>query len=137
MDPGNPNNLALKDVHTFTLPNDPDTVYYVKTRPHVKEFLQEVRKMYELHIYTMGTRSYADEVAKALDPEGSLFAGRVLSRDESGSGFALVDLLDCACRLTVCLQASCTNHSLACFHTNNPWSLSSMTAPMSGSGRQT
>lgn len=61
------------------------TVYYVKLRPHVHEFLQEARKMYELHIYTMGTRTYADAVAQALDPDGTIFAGRVLSRDESGS----------------------------------------------------
>ncbi|KAI9033232.1 HAD-like domain-containing protein [Hyaloraphidium curvatum] len=84
-DPSNPNNESLKDVYTFTLPNDLNTVYYVKPRPHLQHFLQQVRKMYELHIYTMGTRSYADAVAKALDPEGTLFGGRVLSRDESGS----------------------------------------------------
>lgn len=76
-----------QDVHVFTLPHDDNTIYYVKTRPHVQHFLQEARKMYELHIYTMGTRTYADAVAKALDPEGTLFGGRVLSRDESGSGF--------------------------------------------------
>jgi RNA polymerase II subunit A-like phosphatase len=33
----------------------------------------------------MGTRAYATEVCNAIDPDGSLFAGRILSRDESGS----------------------------------------------------
>lgn len=42
-------------------------------------------KKYEMHIYTMGTRSYAIEIAKILDPDQSLFKERILSRDESGS----------------------------------------------------
>lgn len=41
--------------------------------------------MYEMHVYTMGTRAYASEVCKVIDPEGGLFGGRILSRDESGS----------------------------------------------------
>jgi RNA polymerase II subunit A-like phosphatase len=41
--------------------------------------------MYEMHVYTMGTRSYADAICKAIDPEGKFFGTRILSRDESGS----------------------------------------------------
>lgn len=41
--------------------------------------------MYEMHVYTMGTRAYAVEVCKIIDPDGGLFGGRILSRDESGS----------------------------------------------------
>lgn len=41
--------------------------------------------LYEMHVYTMGTRSYADAIVKAVDPEGRYFGGRVLTRDESGS----------------------------------------------------
>jgi RNA polymerase II subunit A-like phosphatase len=33
----------------------------------------------------MGTRAYAEEVCAAIDPDGKIFGGRVLSRDESGS----------------------------------------------------
>ena len=40
---------------------------------------------YEMHVYTMGTRAYAEEVCAAIDPEGKVFGGRLLSRDESGS----------------------------------------------------
>lgn len=36
-------------------------------------------------MYTMGTRAYAEEVCAAIDPDGSIFGGRLLSRDESGS----------------------------------------------------
>ena len=42
-----------------------------------------------MHVYTMGTRAYAIEVCKVIDPDGGLFGGRILSRDESGSEFAL------------------------------------------------
>jgi RNA polymerase II subunit A-like phosphatase len=33
----------------------------------------------------MGTRNYAHEVSKIIDPHGDIFKERVLSRDESGS----------------------------------------------------
>lgn len=38
-----------------------------------------------MHVYTMGTRAYAEEVCAAIDPDGKIFGGRILSRDESGS----------------------------------------------------
>ncbi|KAJ3326879.1 Carboxy-terminal domain (CTD) phosphatase, partial [Gonapodya sp. JEL0774] len=83
-DPTNPNYPVLQGVHRFVLPDHP-AVYYVKMRPHLQEFLRRVSKLYELHVYTMGTRTYADEIARKVDPEGSFFGERVLSRDESGS----------------------------------------------------
>ena len=42
-------------------------------------------QQYELHIYTMGTRAYAENIAKIIDPERKIFGERILSRDESGS----------------------------------------------------
>lgn len=56
-------------------------------RPGLSEFLQQVSKLYELHIYTMGTRHYAEAVAREIDPEDKLFRDRILSRDESGSTY--------------------------------------------------
>src|SRR5215470_6262128 len=38
-----------------------------------------------MHIYTMATRAYAQEVAKIIDPKGVYFGDRIMSRDESGS----------------------------------------------------
>ncbi|KAA1134832.1 Carboxy-terminal domain (CTD) phosphatase [Puccinia graminis f. sp. tritici] len=38
-----------------------------------------------MHVYTMGTRAYADAVCKIIDPTGEIFGNRILSRDESGS----------------------------------------------------
>lgn len=75
---------SVQDIHRFHLPDSPG-VYYVKLRPGLHNFLDLVSKYYELHIYTMGTRNYAAEISRIIDPNGSIFKERVLSRDESGS----------------------------------------------------
>lgn len=53
--------------------------------PGLPEFLQTMATKYEMHVYTMGTRAYAEEVCAAIDPGGKIFGNRILSRDESGS----------------------------------------------------
>jgi len=58
---------------------------FANCRPGLNRFLEEMNKMYEMHVYTMGTRSYADAICNAIDPEGKYFGTRILSRDESGS----------------------------------------------------
>ncbi|KAI8137845.1 hypothetical protein BJV82DRAFT_633442 [Fennellomyces sp. T-0311] len=83
-DENNTNHPATKDIRRFTLPGS-SLMYYIKLRPGLSEFLKQVSELYELHIYTMGTRHYADAVAREIDPEDTLFRGRILSRDESGS----------------------------------------------------
>ncbi|GAM85577.1 hypothetical protein ANO11243_035840 [Dothideomycetidae sp. 11243] len=88
-DPSNPNYEAVKDVQAFQLIDDGPGArgcwYYIKLRPGLKEFLDRISKFYELHIYTMGTRAYAQHIAKIVDPERKIFGDRILSRDESGS----------------------------------------------------
>lgn len=83
------NHQSVKDVEAFKLDEDivggRGTWYYVKMRPGLKQFLEAISKLYELHIYTMGTRAYALSVKKIVDPDGTIFGERVLSRDESGS----------------------------------------------------
>lgn len=82
-DPSNPNFAALADVASFRLPRD-DKTYYVKPRPGLKEFLAEVSKHYEMHVYTMASRDYAEHVMNLIDPDRAIFGTRVLSRDENG-----------------------------------------------------
>lgn len=89
-DKDNPNYEALKDVQQFQLREDgPEgpfwRTYYTKLRPGLEEFLRKIAEMYELHIYTMGTRAYAKKIAAFIDPDQSIFGDRILSRDESGS----------------------------------------------------
>lgn len=88
-DPSNPNYDAVKDVRAFQLVDDAPGVrgcwYYIKLRPGLEDFLEELSKKYEMHIYTMGTRAYAENISKLVDPERKYFGDRILSRDESGS----------------------------------------------------
>ncbi|KAI7844187.1 hypothetical protein COHA_002322 [Chlorella ohadii] len=56
---------------------------WTKLRPGVRQFLEAARERFELHVYTMGDRDYAAEMAKLLDPEGRLFHGRVISAGDS------------------------------------------------------
>ncbi|KAK5082178.1 CTD phosphatase Fcp1 [Lithohypha guttulata] len=88
-DPENPNFEALKDVRAFQLQDDAQGTrscwYYIKLRPGLEQFLESVSDRYELHIYTMGTRQYAQQIAKIVDPDRKYFEDRILSRDESGS----------------------------------------------------
>ena len=85
----NPNHEAVKEVRAFQLIDDGPGArgcwYYIKLRPGLSSFLENISQIYELHIYTMGTRAYAQNIAKIVDPERKIFGDRILSRDESGS----------------------------------------------------
>jgi RNA polymerase II subunit A-like phosphatase len=90
-DPNSPNHEAVKDVAKFQLKDEgvrglaSACWYYIKMRPGLKEFLNKVAEMYELHVYTMGTRAYAMNIAKIVDPDRKLFGDRIISRDENGN----------------------------------------------------
>jgi RNA polymerase II subunit A C-terminal domain phosphatase len=88
-DPHNPNYDAVKDVRAFQLLDDGPGMrgcwYYIKMRPGLTEFLDNISQLYELHIYTMGTRQYAQQISNIVDPDHTFFGDRILSRDESGS----------------------------------------------------
>lgn len=89
-DPKDPNHDALYNVQRFKLLNEitgkeDGCWYYVKPRPELERFMKELSRLYEMHVYTMGTRQYAENVCRIIDPDGKIFANRILSRDESGS----------------------------------------------------
>ena len=56
-------------------------------RPGLQAFLHRMSDKYEMHVYTMGTRAYAEAVCATIDPNGDIFRSRILSRDESGSTY--------------------------------------------------
>ncbi|KAL4184361.1 hypothetical protein AMTRI_Chr10g630 [Amborella trichopoda] len=70
--------------HLFRFPH---MGMWTKLRPGIWNFLERASKLYELHICTMGNKVYATEMAKLLDPTGSLFAGRVISKGDDGDPF--------------------------------------------------
>lgn len=88
-EPDNPNYESLTDVRSFQLqdggPASRSCWYYVKMRPGLQEFLDEVSKKYEMHVYTMGTGPYAQAIMKIIDPDRKVFGDRIITRDESGS----------------------------------------------------
>nr|XP_043638933.1 RNA polymerase II C-terminal domain phosphatase-like 3 [Erigeron canadensis] len=67
--------------HLFKFPH---MCMWTKLRPGIWNFLEKASKLFELHLYTMGNKLYATEMAKVLDPKGVLFNGRVISRGDDG-----------------------------------------------------
>lgn len=57
--------------------------YFIRVRPFCKELLDFCYDKYEMHVYTMGNRMYADNVVKIIDPDGKYFESRIISRDEN------------------------------------------------------
>lgn len=52
-------------------------VIYIHLRPYVRAFLRELRKYFNLIIYTASKQSYADKVLSFLDPDNKLFCLRL------------------------------------------------------------
>ncbi|KAJ6250995.1 RNA polymerase ii subunit a c-terminal domain phosphatase [Anaeramoeba flamelloides] len=74
------------EIEKFRLENDAN-YYYVCIRPGVRGFLEKISKFYELHIYTMGIKKYAQKISSILDPSGKYFSNRILSRDDYDEQF--------------------------------------------------
>ncbi len=74
------------DMFEFQLRSSKDTnKFHIKLRPHLRQFFATVSQHFELHMYTMGSKPYAEEVARIIDPGDQLFQGRILSRDACGA----------------------------------------------------
>jgi len=72
-------------VHSFLLAkpnNGGSSRYHVRTRHGLHSFLRELQEFADVHIYTMGSRSYTREVLNAIDPDIKLVAGRVFCRED-------------------------------------------------------
>ncbi|XP_068599585.1 CTD small phosphatase-like protein 3 [Brachionichthys hirsutus] len=54
---------------------------YMILRPHVKEFLQSMAKVFELFVYTCAKREFGEKILNVLDPQRKLFRHR-LYRDD-------------------------------------------------------
>jgi len=52
-------------------------IWVIALRPGLHEFIRHVATSVETHIYTAGTRWYAEAVAKVLDPDGVYFGKRI------------------------------------------------------------
>ena len=68
-----------KDIHTYLLGN---SWYHTKMRPGYQHFLDEMHKIFQLHLVTFGERNYAHTIAKFLEKDRQFFHERILSRNE-------------------------------------------------------
>ncbi|XP_022415660.1 RNA polymerase II subunit A C-terminal domain phosphatase isoform X5 [Delphinapterus leucas] len=73
--------MSNKGIFHFQLGRG-EPMLHTRLRPHCKGFLEKIAKLYELHVFTFGSRLYAHTIAGFLDPEKKLFSHRILSRDE-------------------------------------------------------
>lgn len=84
-----PQDADLSSVSSFTLQGPSSvtsTLMHIKLRPNLVQFLTRVAPKFELHIYTMGSRPYADRVAHLIDPDKTFFSGRITSREDFSEG---------------------------------------------------
>lgn len=86
--PFSPPHADRSSISSFSLspPHTKRMMMYLKFRPYLKQFLERISVKFELHIYTMGSRRYADKVAHLIDPSKELFSGRIVSRDDFAEG---------------------------------------------------
>lgn len=57
--------------------------FYVKLRPYLRSFLKKACKLFEIHVYTMGAREYAQIICNRIDPDRHIFGDRIVSRSEN------------------------------------------------------
>ncbi|XP_041791536.1 CTD small phosphatase-like protein 3 [Chelmon rostratus] len=65
----------------YTAFQDHQYKVYMILRPHVKEFLQSMAKIYELFVYTCAKKEYAEKILNILDPQRKLFRHRLYQDD--------------------------------------------------------
>ncbi|CAF4683136.1 unnamed protein product, partial [Rotaria sp. Silwood2] len=56
------------DIVSYQLNTPMRQTFHTKLRPGVKEFLTNLRSLYQFHIVTFGDRPYANTIAKLIDP---------------------------------------------------------------------
>ncbi|CAH0473310.1 unnamed protein product [Peronospora belbahrii] len=70
------------NLHFFFIPGLVQQ-HVVKLRPGLTEFLTELSALYDLFIYTHGTRLYAEQIVKIIDPDETYFKNRVVARTDT------------------------------------------------------
>eukprot|EP00923_Selenidium_pygospionis_P017616 GHVN01030987.1.p1 GENE.GHVN01030987.1~~GHVN01030987.1.p1 ORF type:complete len:1014 (+),score=149.47 GHVN01030987.1:109-3150(+) len=55
--------------------------YYLKLRPGVRKFLEELKDYYEMAVHTNATPEYADVIKAVIDFDGEIFGNRIAARE--------------------------------------------------------
>ncbi|XP_056372598.1 CTD small phosphatase-like protein 2-A isoform X2 [Hyla sarda] len=71
--------LPLPDAEFTFLTPFQDTYYkvYLNLRPHVREFLDKLCKIYEIFVFTTAKKEYAEKILEILDPQKKLIRHRL------------------------------------------------------------
>ncbi|GAB9474725.1 Tfiif-interacting ctd phosphatase [Globisporangium polare] len=72
-----------EDTFYFYIPGMNGQQHVVKFRPGLDTFLRELSALYDLFIYTHGTRLYAEQIASIIDPKGTFFQHRIVARTDT------------------------------------------------------
>tara|TARA_B100000780_G_C21060857_1_gene426369 strand:- start:180 stop:1130 length:951 start_codon:yes stop_codon:yes gene_type:complete len=67
--------VVLSDRISFT-----KQIHYIKFRPGLHEYLARCAMSYKLYINTHATTEYAHAIIQLIDPHGTYFGGRIVSR---------------------------------------------------------
>ena len=70
---------GVNDVHEIYVQG---IKHFLKIRDVMRGWLKSISDKYLLHIYTHGTREYAEVCAKIMDPDDTLFRRRIISRTD-------------------------------------------------------
>lgn len=75
-----------KDMYQIALKANGETFYtHSKFRPFLKQFIEMINPFFKIYIYTMGNRSYAQNITKFMQKEVKDFEipnSRIISRDD-------------------------------------------------------
>ncbi|KAJ8374719.1 hypothetical protein SKAU_G00052990 [Synaphobranchus kaupii] len=75
-------NMIENAEYTFhTYFQDHEYKVFMVLRPHVKEFLQSMSKIFEMFVYTSAKKEYAEKILETLDPQKKLFRHRLYQED--------------------------------------------------------
>jgi RNA polymerase II subunit A-like phosphatase len=74
--------MLADDIRFFFIPGLAQQ-HVVKLRPGLTPFLTELSALYDLFIYTHGTRLYAEQIVKIIDPDESFFKNRIVARTDT------------------------------------------------------
>ncbi|XP_069819614.1 CTD small phosphatase-like protein 2 [Dendropsophus ebraccatus] len=71
--------IPLPDAEFTFLTPFQDSYYkvYLKLRPHVREFLDKLCKIYEIFVFTTAKKEYAEKILEVLDPQKKLIRHRL------------------------------------------------------------
>lgn len=82
----------FKDILYTKLKNHEEIEGYVTMlRPNLNTFLTNVSKIFDLHLMTMGTKPYVNEMLKLIDPKRKLFGNRITTKENFRAGQSKLD----------------------------------------------